>query len=257
MEPYERFSWIFYKFIKPISVWLGLNFLEPPMKVDLRTAIHFSGSTSLTVFFLCMMATRDTITVIKATTIMGLCLQGFTKFLTFYLMNGTLLESVSFIERIYKSNRTPNQLRYQMLDRCSRFFHQLCRFFIRLAAVNVVALLSAPVLQYWLTGRSDAPLPIYVPFVDESSTKGYVVNMGYSMFLVLLGIVGSLGADSMQIMLVLHMWPMSLIFGDMIGQLSEAVLVEKNRDSANLRVFLRKILIMHQQICRWVNEIVW
>lgn len=106
-----------------------------------------------------------------------------------------------------------------------------------------------PFAGYYLTGYLEPILPTFIPFVDETSTLGYVILFIFEGLICVLGMSGTCGADFMLFILIVHMWPMCQIFDNMFKELNQGLLVEEHRNSSQIRGHFRNILMVHQDMC--------
>lgn len=109
-----------------------------------------------------------------------------------------------------------------------------------------------PVAGYYLTGVLEPIFPTYSPFFDENTTFGYAFYYLYDLSACVLALSGTCGSDFTLFILVIHMWPMAEIFGNMFKQLNEGLMVENNRNSSEMRDHFRNILMVHRDMCWFV-----
>lgn len=106
-----------------------------------------------------------------------------------------------------------------------------------------------PVSMYFIFGSLEIVVPIYVPGLDEEKLKDYIILLCYQVFMMVYSSFATFVADLLPMTLVLHMWPMCLIFEHMLAELSTAAECEINRKSVELKRALKNIIRLHQEIC--------
>lgn len=154
------------------------------------------------------------------------------------------------LEQIYLANRDAATPAYQILVRWSHY----CLLFAKYASIpvsgSIVFVSMWPFGAFLLTGRLEYVLPIYLPVFDSERMPGMVVNYAQQLLLMVLAASGTCGADFMIVILVLHLWPMCLIWEHMFGQLNRALLRPGGRSSRAVKVHLRNCILIHKEMSK-------
>lgn len=154
------------------------------------------------------------------------------------------------IEHIYKTNQTRDTPNYKVLLRWGRYGVLMCKVIIALCSSLGILICISPIIFYVLWGEKLVPMvPIMLPGVNEKEQLGYTITTGYHFCMLALAMFGTAGADIMMISFILHMWPMCLILTNMLTDMNEAVMDPANRDSLKLKLFVRNMIMVHQELC--------
>lgn len=180
--------------------------------------------------------------------------QGLTKYLVLIYYAEQIYDKVSIVKNIYVSNRASSKQAYAILLRWSQY----CLMFAKYGRIPVVGgivfIILWPYLVYTQTGVLDFITPLYIPFVSDETTIGLCIMHTYHILLMLLGVFGTCGADFMIVVLVLHLWPMCLIWDGMFEELNVAVRQEgAQSDMRAVKVHLRNIILLHKEMCKYVH----
>lgn len=164
--------------------------------------------------------------------------------------SGKIYQKVGLLEKVYLANRDPSTPAYQILMRWSHY----CLLFAKYASIpvsgSIVIVGLWPFGAYLVTGHMDYILPVYLPFFDAAHVSGMVVNYVHHSLLLLLASSGTCGADFMIVILVLHLWPMCLIWEHMFAQLNKALLQPAVRSSVAVKVQLRNCIHIHKEMAK-------
>lgn len=112
-----------------------------------------------------------------------------------------------------------------------------------------------PVLYYALIGDKVILLPMYVPFLDDSTLCGYVIYYVLHSFWCVQSSIGLIGADLLMALLLLHTLPLVEIFELSISEMNDILVhCPAARQSLLLKMQLRNIIQMHKEIFKCVLE---
>lgn len=157
-------------------------------------------------------------------------------------------QKVVMLDTVYSANRAATTALYAILLKWSR----RCLLFAKWGCIPCGACMSVlvflPFVGYSFTGTLEPILPTFFPFIDEDTRFGYVFHFVVEFLICVLGLSGTCGADFMLFVLIVHMWPLCLIFDRMFHELNDGLLVERNRHSLQIRDYFRNIIMVHQDI---------
>lgn len=100
-----------------------------------------------------------------------------------------------------------------------------------------------PIYSYFIKKR----LPLYMPFVDESTKSGFIALMGIHFAYMFLTVVSSVGVDFIFVMTIINIPLLAIIFGDNVQELNK-ILREENVNEKVAKAKLRNTLLMQREI---------
>lgn len=186
--------------------------------------------------------------------------QGITKYAVLMSHSEEISSKVRLLETIYASNRSTATASHAILLRWSHY----CLVFVRFASIPVVGGIVIVALwpfAVWLySGHLDYIIPIVLPFVPtDGNVVGATLVYAYQALLMVLAASGTCGADFMIVVLVLHLWPMCLIWQLRFGELNEELLVRPSHGndagSPAVRAFFRNLIALHKEMCTYLENI--
>lgn len=177
-------------------------------------------------------------------------MQGLVKYATVMICYEKLHENILKIGHIYESNGIRNTPNWFVLQRWGDYGEKMCNVVVGLFGSLGFLVFSAPIIYYLIWGISYEPMvPLLLPGVNEKEPTGYVILTTYHIGMMILAIFGSAGADILIFAYVLHMWPMCLIFSNLLTDMNNALRDPANRGSRRLSWFVRNMIQVHQEIC--------
>lgn len=92
-------------------------------------------------------------------------------------------------------------------------------------------------------------LPIFFPFVDETTTIGYIILTLIHLTYMVCAVLGSLCTDFLFIMVIVNIPVLSNIFADEVHELNKSLEDEEEEvDILQVKGRFRNILFMHREI---------
>lgn len=171
------------------------------------------------------------------------------KYSTMYFGAACLRENIEQLRQIYMHNVSPAAPFYYVLLKWSTFFVGLCKIICVLITFVGLFMLCRPLVIYLVTNEPDRILPVWVPGVDESTIRGFTLTTAYHVFVVFLAVMGTMGADTMFVIFVLYNLPMVDIFENLLHVINESAQISLDRDSVELRMYIRNLLQIHNEMC--------
>lgn len=90
-------------------------------------------------------------------------------------------------------------------------------------------------------------LIIYIPFLDEDTTKGFAILMAVQTVEIFFAFASSASGDFSYMLVVVNVWTLTSIFGENVNELSE-ILRENKVDMSLARAKLRNICDMYYDV---------
>lgn len=177
------------------------------------------------------------------------------KYSTLYFHAGEIRKKLAHIKRMYIHNCKPKATNYDLLLQWSPFLVGLCKIICVLITAVGLLMILRPLVIFLVMNERVMMVPVWIPWVDETTSTGYTILTAYHVFVCVLAVVGTIGSDTMLIMLVVYLWPMTEIFDQAFKVINEAVEVKSFRKSSELKMFIRNVIQMHDEICSFNSSI--
>lgn len=178
-----------------------------------------------------------------------LVLQGNVKFLSLVNSAPTITRMHSYLKKIHETCNDQTSNRFIILTRWSYIFKLVIQIFITTIAITFITLLAYPLVWYLLTGEVETTLPIMLPFVDETTTKGYVICVTTQSFWVLIAGFGFLTADLTYGILTLYAWPLVDLFCDHIEGMNVALRMNRKLGETNeMKEYFYNMVQLHRDV---------
>lgn len=104
-----------------------------------------------------------------------------------------------------------------------------------------------PIYGYFWQHEFKALFPLYIPFIDETTTVGFTILLAIQSFEIFLGLLSSATADFGFMIKVINVWVFSTIFHDNVNGLNKIL----RKDNANVRLVNRKL----RSICKMYYDV--
>lgn len=118
-------------------------------------------------------------------------------------------------------------------DLVSVLYSTTCKLMTVLVTFVGLFIIMRPLVVYWLSSERIMMVPVWLPGVDETTSRGYALHFVYHLCEELLAVIGTIGADSLLIAFVLHLWPMCEIFDNTIQMINDAAQFRPTRIPCN------------------------
>lgn len=250
--PLEIFNDLYYVKVLLFQKMVGVNYITDP---DFRPLpLTWFWITIIFVFFLSFVytiAVYDTYTKWKSLTLVGLGIQGLAKYVVLLGNAATIHERFHFLEIIYLRNVQTTQRAFAILLRFIVPAKMIVKFSIVIIVGSLVGLFMTSAIVSIMEGVRNPLLEAYLPFLNESSDLGFAVLSLFHLLGIFLAGAGTCSTDIMFILFVIHMKPLVDIFSDHLRQMDENVAESNYERSERMEMFLRNIVKMHNDICRW------
>lgn len=168
----------------------------------------------------------------------------------FISLRKSIAEQYAYVERVHLKLQDASTNRYKILERFCPIFNLLSKFVMALILSAAGSMLLFPSLLYVYDGSVESMLPIMIPGLDETTRVGYVLLQIVHVVWLACGAFGYIGSDLTFIMLSLYSWPLCYLFIDHLKELNKQL--RKTPECSNtkqMRLFLRNIVHLHQELC--------
>lgn len=251
LTPKQTFDYIFDR-ILIFELIVGTNYVrDPHFRPNLFTWFWIAYNTSL-VFSICYtMIVYDYETKWKSFSILGLVMQGMTKYAVLLLNSDNIYVRIKFLADFYKVNASPSQRSYRILERFRPTTMAVFKVGIVAITGSIFGAFIVPVIEAVYTRTMIPIVEMYLPYVDEKTVFGFTLLMVYDLLGGVLATCGTNASDMLFIMYVVHLKPLVDVFDDNMEQLNEALQLDENKRSIETYRFLRNLLMMHKDICEY------
>lgn len=120
--------------------------------------------------------------------------------------------------------------------------------------VSGIAFLVYPLYMYFFKGELVTINPSYLPGIDETTVKGYIMITIYHIVLLSVAVVGATASDCLFTMLIANTPVLSLLIEMEVEQLNDA-LASENTDKLLVKSKFRNMLFMHREMTELVTTI--
>lgn len=167
------------------------------------------------------------------------------------LNHNVLKDQVAFLERIYRANEvidsTEDRTNDKILGQWSKtilFFNKTTLF---VYTFTTISFMFYPLILYLWSGKVDFIIHVFLPGIDKHSSWGFVITTFAHIIFILMACAALVACDAFLVVLLLHYWPMTLIFAEVIRYLN-VLLLQKPQNAVAIQITLRNILLMHKDI---------
>lgn len=176
--------------------------------------------------------------------------QGNVKYRVFIWLRKTICTQYAYLKEVHLALQETSSNRYKILVKWNQIYNVVSKSILTVIALTPITLLVFQILLY-LVGQVEPLLPIMIPGLDETTRSGWILLEILHIVWILCGLCGFIGSDMTFIMMSIYLWPLSYLFVDHFDELNEILRKSpKFADSRELRLGLRNIVRLHQEICR-------
>lgn len=249
MAALEIFDIYFYKYLKRTAKCCGCNFFDSDFRVTIHTAL-FAGSMVFGMICLSYtLATRDFDTALNSLFGWGIVLQGFIKYITVIVNAQQINSKVKYLRTIFVSVGKSATDKHVILFKWSKRFLFLIKLFSAMISIPFLLFCMFPVVLYYMTAQLVVLLPVFVPFVDETTVSGYFVLTSIHTLWSVQSTIGLIGADVLMAFLFLHILPMVELIELCFAEMNEVSKLQRTAfNNILLKMQLRNILQMHKEL---------
>lgn len=137
--------------------------------------------------------------------------------------------------------------RVRTLHRFVIFTENVLKYGILSYVLALLSYYAYPIYMYLQANEIVACLPVYMPYVDETTIIGYAILNVFHVICLLLGFFGSTCCDFTFTLIILNVPAMAYLFGATIDELNEQMMAPK-RAWPVIRAQLRNILLQRQEV---------
>lgn len=155
---------------------------------------------------------------------------------------------IYFIQDLYKANITTESVeRSEYFRKFALFTEYFFKFILFFYLSLISTCLVYPIFVYTTQNELEVIMPLYLPFINETTIVGYTIINIYHITLISIVSFGIVAIDFFLAIIIIS----SLIFSKIISLEMHQIhvdLEEKNKELA-IKVRFRNILRMHKEMC--------
>lgn len=264
--PSRDFDFIVYKIMKNILELIGLNIITPPHKPSVMSVLYGCGVLMGFSFQMNTILFMEKKLQMHGLAFISVIIQGNCKFFTCLYYAAFFGKKVAFLRDVYRQieRRRPHQSgrkyneQLDILRRWMRNYRSLEIFYFFLILVGAFAFLPYPLYSTVVLKEIEFPIAIMIPLLDPyASTRVVAFTWVFQVVMLLCGVVGLLGADSLIMLHVLHICPLSELIsqkmetmGNHLKRLNRA---GEDRNNRTTREFLHNCLKNHNEYVQYCD----
>lgn len=93
--------------------------------------------------------------------------------------------------------------------------------------------------------------PVYLPFVDIETTRGYAISYVFHFACDLIAVFGFIGTDLVLILFVIHYMPLVEVFRLRVFQFSYEISLNRNQcESTEAYQYFVNVITMHKEMLK-------
>lgn len=252
MNPEEQVRWCFYSVIRTLFRVIFIDITKKKFTINLG---YFLWILMYTCAFFALLYTAshyETDVAVNAVTILIDLLHMLVKYSCLHDIRG-LVDIADFLIAIYRKN----------LNACDEYtlfgyYANIGKWMMSalLGAIGLVAstFISFPVIWYFLTGTRITPLPVYFPYLDETTNVGFLILTLYHSILVMFALSVTGAIDSTVMIVFINVLMMAEKFGNHVRKQNLHLLDEK-RNRAQQKRQLIYLIREYKEFSKYVNKI--
>lgn len=142
----------------------------------------------------------------------------------------------------------------KIFEKYSGYCVIVCKICNWLYAVCGVFTILNPIAVKLSTGNLVLPYGFKLPFIDEFSFFGYLINLLHHLTQDFLVVFGFMTSDGLYAIIVIHVYCVFDVLIQSLDELHEAINKKtKNEETLEIRRKLKSIVKLHQQLLRLVK----
>lgn len=160
-----------------------------------------------------------------------------------------MAHKVVLLKHIYDVNYKAGTPNYNVLVEWSKIAFLVCRLGTATIILSFLFFIPYTMAYNFLTNNRDPIIPTYIFGIDESTFSGYCSLTLYHIFILAMGSTGTVCADILMTMFVVHMIPMMRILFNMFDQMNDVLRSGAIcQDSLEFDKFFRNTILVHKEI---------
>lgn len=161
-----------------------------------------------------------------------------------------MFEDYTYLKMVHTRLQDPSTSGYQILYDWSKICQRVFQGYILMIWSTAILMLFFPIVYYWLTGDVELIVPIFVPWIDETTILGFIQLQMVHIFWWACGTLGLVGSDLSCIMFALYTWPLTNLFNDHLDKLNKSLIQNpKWANTREMRLYVRNLALLHQELC--------
>ena len=148
---------------------------------------------------------------------------------------------------------TSTQKAKKVMEKYTSYCFIGCKICNALYCFSAVTLASNFIFVKLITGELVLPFGFQLPWFDPLTFWGYTINLCYQLSLVFLCTMGYIFADSMYVIMVVHIYCIYDVLKKLLDDFDQLILSEQ--DNMEIEKELIIIINLHQKLLRFVVKL--
>lgn len=160
-----------------------------------------------------------------------------------------MAHKVVLLKHIYAVNFKAGTPNYNVLAEWSKIAFLVCRLGSATIFLSFFFFIPYTAVYNFFTNNRDPIIPTYLYGIDESTFSGYSSLTLYHILILAMGSFGTVCADILMTMFVVHMIPLMRILYNMFDQMNVVLRSgEMCQNSLEFDKFFRNTILVHKEI---------
>lgn len=244
MTPLENYSELNHQCIA-IAAFYGLNPLDPNYRPDFRTFLTTLLNLGYMVACVYTIWHYPSAIAMQSAASFAYSFQGPVKIYTVYQYHDEIYFAHYYIINMYEQfQRSQSVLVGFKIQRFSNVIRKLFNMYKIIVISTLVTFMLVAFAMTVVTGTKYVILPAYIPLVNASELRGYIITIIVQIISMIYAASGQIGADGVFSLCVIHVWPMCDIFEECVENLNISLQENNVKLSA---IQFRNVMLMHRE----------
>lgn len=158
------------------------------------------------------------------------------------------VEQKEILKVLYaKNNYESSVMNFDRMEVCAMYSLRIFKGMLSLYILCGMVFNFWPFVEYLWSGKLDTPLPARIPYVDHSTTKGFIILFSFLAFMNSMAGVGLAFADNIFVFFAFNVLTFSGLILNQCRQLNEMLVSLKHKPGC-IRFKFRNIILMHKEM---------
>ncbi|XP_050067360.1 odorant receptor 67d-like [Anopheles maculipalpis] len=243
--------------IRWYASFVGLDIMEPDYKPNIFTILALIAVclTLLSEFYTVWYYWPNLVKLMESAAIYGILIQGIAKFYTALRYRKFFEAMYNRLDRFHYEHRQHEKNNATLLLLMQRI-RLVTKLIMMQIIVSGLILSLNPALQYLLQGERAMPYAIILAFTDPEIMSHFLLNLAVQYYLLVVGLAGFVAAESVLILFVTSVAGFADVLKNKIDEMNTVLLDnEHNKDRTAVKTKLREILMLHQRVLEYENDL--
>lgn len=158
------------------------------------------------------------------------------------------LKMISFVKHLFKLHiKSKSPQRLDLFRRFAVYNDMTVKLGVLLFFIGGLTFFIFPIYKYFFDNQLVPMMLIFIPGIDHSTTKGFIILSIIHCFLAALGIIALSSCDVFYALMICNVPIMGRLIEDEVNQLNQSL---TDSESVESIYRFRNVLLMHQEISK-------